>query len=63
MAYWSRKIIPAEYNYATHNQELLAIVDVVAYWCYYLKGALYIFKVLSDYENLKGFIGKKTLDY
>ena len=26
VAFWSRKIIPAEHNYETHDQELLAIV-------------------------------------
>jgi hypothetical protein len=49
--FYSRKLIAAEYNYNTHNQELLAIVNSLDHWRHYLKGIQ--FKVLTDHHNLK----------
>ena len=39
VAYWSRKLIDAERNYETHNQELLAIVAAFKHWRHYLEGS------------------------
>ena len=62
VAYYSRKFIPAEVNYETHDQELLAIVDCFKQWRHYLEGALSTIRVLSDHNNLRGFMGVKTLN-
>jgi hypothetical protein len=35
VAFWSRKMIPAERNYDTHDQELLAIVKSFKQWRHY----------------------------
>jgi hypothetical protein len=51
IAYLSRKMIPAEKNYATHEQELLAIVRALQEWRHYLHGAHFI--VYSDHGPLK----------
>jgi hypothetical protein len=51
IAYLSRKMIPAERNYATHEQELLAIVRALQEWRHYLHGAH--FTVYSDHGPLK----------
>jgi hypothetical protein len=51
IAYLSRKMIPAEKNYATHEQELLAIVRALQEWRHYLHGAH--FTVYSDHGPLK----------
>lgn len=32
VAFWSRKLIPAETGYETHDQELLAIVAAFKQW-------------------------------
>ena len=62
IAFWSRKMISAEENYETHNQELLAIIMAFKYWRHYLEGSCYPVEVLTDYQNLKGFIDIKSLN-
>jgi hypothetical protein len=39
VAFYSRKMIPAERNYETHDGELLAIVEAFLHWRHYLQGA------------------------
>jgi hypothetical protein len=51
VAFLSRKMIPAERNYATHEQELLAIVRALREWRHYLHGAH--FTVYSDHGPLR----------
>ena len=62
IAFWSRKIIPAERNYETHDQELLAIVSAFKQWRHYLEGASHTVQVLTDHANLKGFMKVKQLN-
>jgi RNase H-like domain found in reverse transcriptase len=52
VAFWSRKMIPAEYNYETHDQEFLAIVMSLKYWRHYLEGSYYLFVVEANHANL-----------
>ena len=61
VAYWSRKMIPAERNYETHDQELLAIVKVFEQWRHYLEGAQQTVDVWTDHDNLRGFMDLKSL--
>ncbi|GAA5982141.1 hypothetical protein JCM11641_000600 [Rhodosporidiobolus odoratus] len=49
--FYSRQFIPAEKNYPTHEQELLAIVAASKAWRIELLGEQ--FTVLSDHETLK----------
>jgi len=58
--FYSRKLIAAEYNYDTHDQELLAIVKSLEHWRHYLDGIH--FEVLTDHQNLKWFMETKTLN-
>ncbi len=62
VAFWSRKMIPAERNYETHDQELLAIVDAFKQWRHYLEGSRYPIEVLTDHNNLRGFMNVKALN-
>lgn len=39
VAFYSRMFIPAEINYSTFDQELLAIVDSIKHWRHFLEGA------------------------
>ena len=55
VAFWSCKMNPAEQNYETHDQELLAIVAAFKQWRHYLEGAFKKFLVLTDHSNLQGF--------
>ena len=49
-------MIPAEQNYETHDQELLAIVTAFKHWRHYLEGSFHSVEVLTDYNNLKYFM-------
>ncbi len=53
VAFFSQKMIPAKTRYKTHDQELLAIVEVFKTWCYYLEGCKYEVFVLTDHNNLR----------
>ena len=59
--FWSRTIVPAERNYRTKDQEMLAIVISLWHWCHYTKGATYPVQVLTNHNNLADFLTKKTL--
>ena len=56
VAYFSRKLIPAECNYEVHDKELLAIVFAFKQWRHYLEGAREQVLVLTDYRNLSRFM-------
>ena len=62
VAFWSRKMLPAEMNYETHDQELLAIVEVFKVWRHYLLGVHVTVIVLTDHNNLKYFMTTKALN-
>ncbi|KAJ5919015.1 Retrotransposon polyprotein [Penicillium verhagenii] len=61
IAFWSRKMIPAELNYDVHDKELLAIVSAFKVWRPYLEGAKHQVLVKSDHMNLTFFTTTKTL--
>jgi hypothetical protein len=62
VAFWSRKFIDAETRYETYDQEMLAIVDAFKHWRHYLEGASHPVRVLTDHNNLKGFMTLKQLN-
>ena len=49
-------MIPAERNYKTHDQELLAIVTAFKQWRHYLEGSFHPVEVLTNHNNLKYFM-------
>lgn len=53
VAFTSRKLNPAEKNYPTHEQELLAVVHALKTWRYYLDGTHFI--VYTDHATLRHF--------
>jgi hypothetical protein len=61
VAYWSRKLTPAEANYHTYDLELLAFVEAVKHWRQYVEGLPTKFEILTDYNNLRGFMGTQAL--
>lgn len=60
VAYYSRKLNPAEHNYTTHDKELLSVVEAFKHWRHYLLGSLNI-KVFSDHKNLTFFRTRRIL--
>ena len=61
VAYFSRKMIPVETRYETHNGELLAIVEAFKTWRHYLEGCKHEVLVLTDHNNLRRFMDTKSL--
>jgi transposase InsO family protein len=62
VAFWSRKLIPAETRYETHDRELLAIVAAFKQWRHYLEGSTHTVEVLTDHNNLVAFQKVKSLN-
>lgn len=56
-------MIPAETNYKTHNEELLALVKAFKTWRHNLKGLKQKVLVLKDYNNLCQFMSMKNLSF
>src|SRR5207245_9333659 len=59
VAYFSKKLAPAEYNYEIYDKELLAIIRCFEQWRPELEGAAFLIEVLSDYKNLQYFCTTK----
>jgi hypothetical protein len=62
VAFYSRKMSPAELNYDIHDKELLAVVAAFQEWRVYLEGSKYQVKVLTDHKNLTYFTTTKVLN-
>lgn len=61
VAFYSRKLLPAECNYTIHDKELLSIVASFQHWRHYLCGSPHIIDVLSDHKNLVFFKDSRFL--
>ncbi len=61
IAFFSRKMIPAENWYETHDGKLLVIIEVFKTWRHYLEGCKHDILVLTDHNNLQRFIDMKSL--
>jgi hypothetical protein len=55
IAFYSRKIIPAEQNYDIHDKKMLAIVQSMVKWHSWVHGAKHQVLVYSNHESLKYF--------
>jgi hypothetical protein len=61
VAYFLKKLFPAESNYEIHDKELLAIVRAMEEWREKLIGIKDLFVVLSDHKNLQYFMITRKL--
>ena len=59
IAYQSRKLVPAEINYPTHDKEMLAIVYSLKAWRHYCLGRPVI--VYTDHASLRYFLTQTNL--
>ena len=56
-------MILAELNYNIYNKELLSIVTVLKEQRAFLYSTIELFRVVTDYKNLVGFLTTKKLNY
>jgi hypothetical protein len=63
VAYFSKRLIPAECNYEIYDKELLAIIRCFEQWRPELEGAAFPIQVLSDHKNLQYFATTKQLSH
>ena len=61
VAYFSRKMIPAETRYKTYDNELLVIVGAFKTCRQYLEGCKHKILVFTNYNNLCWFMDTKSL--
>ena len=61
IAYFSRKIAPAECNYKIYNKELLIIIRCFKEWWPELEGTGLLVKVLTNHKGLEYFMSTKKL--
>ena len=61
IAYFSKKLSPAECNYDIHDKELLVIVRCLEEWRGELVGLTQPFVILSDHRNLQYFMTSRKL--
>ena len=62
IAFYSRKLQPAELNYPIYDKELLAIVAGFSHWRSYLASSSYPVTVYTDHKNLLFFSTSRKLN-
>jgi hypothetical protein len=62
IAFYSKKMTPAECNYEIYDKELLAIVRCLEEWSAELEMSQEVVKVLCDHRNLEYFMSTKKLN-
>ena len=61
VAFFSRKLEPAERNYDVHDKELIAIICALEHWRHFLVGSSFIVPVFCDHRNLIFFQARRIL--
>jgi ribonuclease HI len=61
ICFYSRKLKDAEVNYPAHDMELLAIVEALKEWRYFLEGSPFTAIVRTDHKPLQEFFTQKSL--
>ncbi len=61
VAFFSRKMIPVDTWYETHDGELLTIIEAFKTWRHYLEGCKHKVLIFTDHNNLLHFIDMKSL--
>ena len=62
VAYRSKTMSKAQWNYDIHDKELLAIMQAFGEWRQYCEGAKYAVEILTDNKNLVPFTMTKELN-
>jgi len=61
IAFHSQSLHSTEWNYDTHNKELLAVFVAFERWCNYLEGSTHPVDTVMDHKNLEYFTMTKKL--
>ena len=56
ITFYSKNIIPAEYNYKIYNKEFLVIVYYLEYWYLKLELTNISIQIFTNYKSLEYFI-------
>ncbi|SPC67775.1 related to Gag-pol polyprotein [Ustilago sp. UG-2017b] len=62
IAFFSKKLDPAQLNYLIFDKEMFAIVAAFKHWRQYLEGAKFPVQVLTDHRSLEYFTTTKQLN-
>ncbi|SPC67498.1 uncharacterized protein UHOD_11759 [Ustilago sp. UG-2017b] len=62
IAFFSKKLDPAQLNYPIFDKEMFAIVAAFKHWRQYLEGAKFRVQVLTDHRSLEYFTTTKQLN-
>ncbi len=60
---WSRKWQSIEWNYNTHDQKMLMIIESMNHWRHYLEEAWHEIKIINNHANLQHFMITIKLSY
>jgi RNase H-like domain found in reverse transcriptase len=63
VAFYSKNMVSAEYNYEIYDKKLLTIIRYLEHWRSELKNTDIFIKVFTDYKNLEYFIIIKELSH
>src|SRR5260370_42431599 len=55
IAFHSQSLHSMEWNYDTHNKELLMVFVAFKRWCHYLEGSTHAVDTVMDHKNLEYF--------
>ncbi len=61
VAFMSKGFSDVEWNYQTHNKEMLAIIQALEEWCHFLEGIPEKFKIFMDNKNLSYFCCRQDI--
>ena len=61
VTFYSKNLIPAEYNYQIYNKELLAIIKCLEYWRPKLECTDILIKIFTNYKDLIYFTKDRDL--
>ena len=62
IAYFSRKLEPAEINYDVHDKEMLAVVTSLREFRHWLSGTIIPISIITDHNNLRYFMSQRQLN-
>ena len=62
VAFFSRKLEPAEINYDVHDKEMLAVIASLREFRHWLSGTLSPVSVITDHNNLRYFMSQRQLN-